>query len=472
MYPHNADDKVMNCSVVIPCHNGDELTRACILSLLGQSAPPAEILIVDNASTDATAELGSIDASVRVIGLPDNLGFAGGVNAGLAAAAGDTVLVLNNDTLAADNLLSELHDVLQSDARIGACAPVSNHVKGDALLHVGDFGRDPDQRRELSDSLRASEPRLQDADTLAGLCLLMRRSTLAEIGSFDTRFGHGNYEDDDFCLRLRLRGYRLAIARRAFLHHEGHATFRALGLDLKTEIQKRLAQFRDKWLPYSAGLATIAAIHNNHALAAQAAAEAQRQFPQWIDADLHIGRHQERAGDAAAAIRHLRAFLRRCPEHVEARLTLGLALVRDGQSSAGHRVVEETVKVHRPTPAQEEHLLRRLGQLTYEGGQFLAAASHFRTALATKPDSGELHNWLGLCELANEDVAAAAASFTAACDHGFAMGHTNLGVCQSRLGDLDSAMQSFEKAVELLPNDPIARANYQAGAAACAAAAR
>ena len=222
----------MNCSVVIPCHNGDELTRACILSLLGQSAPPAEILIVDNASTDATAELGSIDASVRVIGLPDNLGFAGGVNAGLAAAAGDTVLVLNNDTLAADNLLSELHDVLQSDARIGACAPVSNHVKGDALLHVGDFGRDPDQRRELSDSLRASEPRLQDADTLAGLCLLMRRSTLAEIGSFDTRFGHGNYEDDDFCLRLRLRGYRLVIARRAFLRHDGHPTVRPLGLDL------------------------------------------------------------------------------------------------------------------------------------------------------------------------------------------------------------------------------------------------
>jgi len=470
LYPHPADDKDMPCSVVIPCHNGEELTRACIESLLSQTTPPSEILIADNASTDQTAQLGDVHPTVRVIPLPENLGFAGGVNAGLAEAASETVLILNNDTLAAENLIEELHQVLASDSRLGACAPVSNHVKGDAHLQVGDLGKDPTQRRELSESLRATEPLLQDADTLAGLCLLVRRSTLGEIGWFDTRFGHGNYEDDDFCLRLRLRGYRLAIARRAFLHHEGHATFRALGLDLKDQIQKRLTQFREKWQPYAAGLATVAAIHGNHALAAEAAQSARRQSPLWLDADWHIGRHQELEGDAATAIRHLRAFLRHCPEHVEARLSLALALMRAGQPEAGRRVLEQTIARHRPTPKQERQLLRRLGQLAYEAGQYTSAAAHFRTALETEPDSGELYNWLGLCEMAGGDLTAACDSFAAACEHGFGLGHTNLGICQSRLGQLDQAMQSFEKAVVLLPNDPIAQANYQAGAAALAAA--
>lgn len=465
-----ADDNGMRCSVVIPCHNGAELTRACIASLLGQTVPPVEILIVDNHSSDATATLGALDPTVHVIRLPKNLGFAGGVNAGLRAARGDTVLILNNDTQAAATLLRELHDVLDSDARIGACGPVSNHVKGDAHLPVGDFGCDAGQRQELADALQSTEPLLQDADTLSGLCLLVRHRTVREIGLLDDRFGHGNYEDDDFCLRLRMRGYRLAIARRAFLHHEGHATFHALGLDIKAQIQKRLCQFREKWQMHPAGLATLAAIHGNYALAASAAVKAQRQLPTWLDADWHIGRHHELQGDTAIAIRHLRVYLRHCPEHVEARLTLALALIRDGQQREGQQVIEQTMTRHRVTQSQETRTLQRLGQFAYEAGDYSNAAVHLRTALEISPDSGELHNWLGLCELGNDNVTAAAESFAVACQQGFALGHTNLGICQSRLGQLDEAMQNFERAVTLLPDDPVAQANYQAGVAACAAA--
>ncbi|MFT4512445.1 MAG: GT2 family glycosyltransferase/Tfp pilus assembly protein PilF [Planctomycetota bacterium] len=456
----------MRCSVVIPCHNGVELTRACIASLLEQETPPLEILIVDNASSDGTADLGELAPTVRVIRLTSNRGFAGGVNQGLLNACGDTILIVNNDTLAATNLLDALHDVLDTDSNIGACAPVSNHVKGDAHLMIGEFGQDTKNRKALADELQATAPLLQDADTLAGLCLLIRKSTLHKIGLFDERFGHGNYEDDDFCLRLRLHGYRLVIARRAFLHHEGHATFKLLGLDLKEQIAKRLEQFRDKWLDHPAGRATVAGIHGNYALAAQAAEQAQRHAPLWPDADWHIGRHHERNGSAQQAITHLRAFLQLCPEHVEARLALATALIRAGRYAEGQQIIDSTVRRHRLTPKQESQMLQRLGQLAYGEGQYPQAALHMRTALEIQPGSGELNNWIGLCELACEDLAAAAVAFEAACEAGCALAYTNLGICHMQMGNLDVAMQHFEKAITELPDDPVARANYESGVAA------
>ncbi|MCK5943446.1 MAG: glycosyltransferase [Planctomycetes bacterium] len=462
----------MRCSVVIPCHNGVALTRSCIESLLAQTERPHEILIVDNGSSDETGALGEqFGAPVRVLEQRANLGFAGGVNAGLRAATGELLLVLNNDTQAATNLIRELRRVLDLSPAIGAVAPVSNHVKGDAHLLVGGFGRDPAQRAELADELQRSAALVQDADTLAGLCLMMRRSTLDRVGLFDERFGHGNYEDDDLSLRLRLHGYRLAIARRAFLHHEGHATFQALGLDLKQQIDKRLAQFRAKWQHHPAGLAVLAGLHHDLALAAGAADEARRRCPQWLDADWHLGRFHERHGDAVTAITHLRQFLRSCPEHVEARLTLGLAQLRSGQRADGQRTLEQTLSRHRPTHAQEARMLERLGELAYEDGELTAAAAHFGTAVELQPERNELHNWLGLALLGLERVGDARDAFSRACELGHALAHTNLGICQHRLGQLEAAVASFARAVELLPDDPIARANYEAGVAARTAAA-
>ncbi|MCA8949084.1 MAG: glycosyltransferase family 2 protein, partial [Planctomycetes bacterium] len=249
----------MRCSVVIPCHNGADLTRRCLESLLAQRDVEAlEILLVDNASTDDTAALATLAPSIRCLRQPSNLGFAGGVNVGLRAAREPFVVVLNNDTQAASDLLAELHRVLTSDARIGAVAPVSNFVKGAALLPVRGT-TDPEVRESIAAELRTGEPcGTQDVESLAGLCLMLRRETVAEIGPLDERYGLGNFEDDDWCLRLRLHGYRLVVARRAFLHHEGHATFRALGLDIANELRLRMTSFEQKWDSDPAGRATLA----------------------------------------------------------------------------------------------------------------------------------------------------------------------------------------------------------------------
>lgn len=451
------------CSVVIPCHNGVALTRACLESLLSQSRPPAQIVVVDNASSDGTDQLGELHPSIRVVRAGDNLGFAGGVNLGIAACQNlpGTVLIVNNDTQAADNLLEELHRALFSAADIGAAAPASNHVKGEARLPVGDTGRDADGRRELAAALAAA-PLLQDVDTLAGLCLLLRHETLAEIGPFDERFGHGNFEDDDYSLRLRLAGYRLVIARRAFLHHEGHATFRSLGLDLDEQLATRGAQFRSKWQHHPAGLATLALLHSQPELAARAADEARRHLPQWPDADRIIGQALANEGDYAGAIRHLRAFVRRCPAHIGAHLKLGIALTRSGRAADGRALLIDTITRLAPNPAETLDLLVAIGGDDYHIGAYHNAREAFAQALEIAPQRADLHHWYGLCALALDDLDAAERAFRVAVDGDVPRALGNLGICLHRRGARSEASACFERAYVLTPDDPIARRNYDA----------
>lgn len=456
----------MTCSVVIPCFNGVAWTRRCVQSLLEQTEPPGEILIVDNGSDDGTAALGEeFGAPVRILSQTRNLGFAGGVNAGLRAAAHEEVLILNNDTCAAPNMLAALRCALHHAPDIGAAAPVSNHVKGEGRLPIGDHGARPEGRRELADAL-AGAPVVQDVETLAGLCLLMRRTTLDDVGVFDERFGHGNYEDDDLCLRLRLRGYRLVLARRAFLHHEGHATFRAMGLDLAEQLRVRLRLFHEKWCEHPAGLATLAHLYGRPRVAAAAAEEALRRCPTWPDAWLHLGRFHERHGDAERAATCLRAYLAAHPEHVDAALKLALALLRAGHRVQAQRRLDRTLARHRLTPAQHSDLLERLGQLCLDQGLHEVALGHFSELAAAAPDHAEAHHGRGLALLALARLEEARDAFRAAIDRGHALAYTNLGVCLHRLGDQDAAVESFAQGAAALPDDPVAQANYEAVLAA------
>ncbi len=452
----------MHCSVVIPCHNGAALTRACIASLLSQEGgPPHEILLVDNGSGDETPQLDGLgDGRVHVLRQDHNRGFAGGVNVGIRAATGELVLILNNDTQAAPNLLHELTKALLSDARLGAVAPRSNHVKGHAHLAIGDQGKTLARRRELAAEL-GGRPSLQDMATLAGLCLLVRRATFDEIGLFDERFGHGNFEDDDLCLRLRLHGYRLAIAGRAFLHHEGHATFRSLGIDLETEIAHRRAQFIDKWQQDPAGRAYLASWDGDVEGAARAAQDARLLWPLWPDADWHLGQWHHAQGNHRRAEAHFRALLRTCPHHSDTRFALARCLLAARRLEDAEQAMQDA-RNDALSPVQQRHLLTQLGSHAYYLGRHEDALAAFAVALEFAPQDGALHNWVGLCHLAAGRIAEAVPHFERATEAGFELAHTNLGICLARLGDVNRARTSFARAVLLLPKDSVARQNLAA----------
>ena len=90
------------------------------------------------------------------------------------------------------------------------------------------------------------EGRCEEVTRLVGFCLAVRRDAFERVGGFDERFGLGGYEDDDLCRRLVAEGGRLLVVHDAFVHHHGHATFDANGVNWAAlEAQARKA-FADK----------------------------------------------------------------------------------------------------------------------------------------------------------------------------------------------------------------------------------
>jgi GT2 family glycosyltransferase len=394
----------MLLSVVIPCHGGVQDTCACIESLLAQAdqAPDLaiEILVVDNASSDGTAGLGQEFPKVRVLEQAQNLGFAGGVNRGLQEARGDHLVVLNNDTLAAPHLLSRLLRPLLVDQGIGITAPVSNHVKGPARLAVGPtVGVEAQSRTELERTLTEfAGGKVQDVDTLAGLCLMFSRQTWQQIGPFDERFGLGNYEDDDFCLRARLLGLRLVIVRDAFLHHHGHRTFDALGIDYRAAMHERKDLFRAKWQQDPAGRAVLALLEGDIEAAAQAAPSGLVSHPEWPDGHLVLARWHAQAGHHEEAIRYLRTFLSRCPQHTDAQVMLAFQLTLGGDENAGNACLARAMTECYFSDTTTADVLGLRARWLMHQRRPAEAEELLLAALELQPENADLLSVLGVCQ--------------------------------------------------------------------------
>ena len=449
-------------SVVIPCHNGVDDTRQAIRSLLAQeSAPPLEIVIVDNGGSDATRDLGREFPGVQVLRSEQNLGFAGGVNRGIAAARGEQVLVLNNDTAAAPRMLARLAAALASDPRIAMAAPVSNHVKGTARLPIGGLGATAAGRQEIEAALGAAGPgRIEDVDTLAGLCLLFPRALLQQIGgAFDERFGLGNFEDDDFCLRARLAGRRLVLVRDAFLHHEGHKTFHALQVDYKQLFAEKAALFRAKWQGVAAAQALFARADGDFARASLCAEMGLAEHPNWPDGHWILALQRLQQNLPAAAIAHLQRFLALCPAHGEAAVTLALQTLRLGDEATGTRLFADALeRCH----LEEEFAARSLAAFSrwlLDQKRPEEAAAHLRTASAIAPQNAEIENLLGVALMDAGALAEAVAALQAAEARGSRNSTKNLGICLWRQHRHDEALRVMARAVAQDPTDPGARSN-------------
>ena len=134
------------------------------------------------------------------------------------------------------------------DENIGLVGPVSNAVSGRQCVNVS--YREA-QAEDISQFARQRGTefcgKYVTTDRLVGFCLLFRRSIVDDIGGLDERFGIGNFEDDDLCLRARRAGYKAAIALDCFIHHFGHVSFRGNGVDLNELLLQNQQIFRDKW---------------------------------------------------------------------------------------------------------------------------------------------------------------------------------------------------------------------------------
>jgi GT2 family glycosyltransferase/tetratricopeptide (TPR) repeat protein/SAM-dependent methyltransferase len=233
-------------SIIIVTFNQIDYTRQCVESIHWLTDEAYELIFVDNGSSDGTVEYLDSLNGVKVIKNAGNRGFPTAVNQGIAIAAGDQILLLNNDTIVTTGWLRRLLVALHSDPSIGLVGPCSNFVGSEQQIEVG------------YDSLtgldafawewgKANDGALAESQRLIGFCLLVRRALVESIGLLDERFGVGCFEDDDYCLRAIQAGWRAVIAGDTFVHHFGGRTFMGEGFDFAGIMRANEEQFCAKW---------------------------------------------------------------------------------------------------------------------------------------------------------------------------------------------------------------------------------
>ncbi|MGL4877026.1 glycosyltransferase family 2 protein [Paraclostridium dentum] len=238
----------MKTSIVILSYNNCELTKNCIESIRKYTNKESyELIIIDNNSKDESVEYLKSQDDLICIFNEENKGFAGGCNQGIDASSGDNILLLNNDIIVTPNWLDNMVKALYSSDDIGAVGPVTNFssnfqqvfVPVNHTMDTDDFFKEYNQ----SDTSKWEE-RLR----LIGFCMLIKKEVVNKIGVLDELFNMGNYEDDDYSLRIRKSGYRLLLCKDTFIFHLGSASFSKLEEDrFRKLLESNRQKFNDKW---------------------------------------------------------------------------------------------------------------------------------------------------------------------------------------------------------------------------------
>ncbi len=230
-------------SVVIPTYNGRRLLETCLASVWRHRPPgvPIEVVVSDDASTDGTADwLASAYPRIRVVRRDRNGGFVAAANAGIAAARGEVVQLLNNDTEVTPGWV-ESGLAPFADPSVGSVAPLvlvrsdPSRVDsaGDGYALVGW----PFKRGHGEPASRWEGRPADRVFGASGSSAFYRASALATVGGFDPAFG-SYYEDIDLAFRLRWAGYSCVFAPDCRILHEVSASYD----HARPELQRRMSR--------------------------------------------------------------------------------------------------------------------------------------------------------------------------------------------------------------------------------------
>ena len=220
-------------SIVIVSYNARRELAACLDSLdTHPPGVPAEILVVDNASPDGSADVAEARGPrVRLIRQPRNAGFAAANNVGIRGSSGELILLLNSDTVVGAGSLDLLIARLRAHPTAAAAGPRLVDAQGRAELSFGPMISPLAELRQktvlglyrrgfppVSRWVERATTREQFVDWVSGAALLVRRADAEAVGLLDERFFLYT-EDVDFCASLRARGRRILFAPAAVITH-------------------------------------------------------------------------------------------------------------------------------------------------------------------------------------------------------------------------------------------------------------
>ena len=229
-------------AVIVLAHNALPFTQRCLRSLLAHTETPFRVILVDNASTDGTAEwAGALDPCVTVVRSEINLGVSGGRNAGLAAIEGepDYIVFLDNDVEVLAGWWQPFAAALERDPEAGIAGE-----QGIAITVLPD-------RREI---LPIRESGVVECDMVIGFCMFMRARAVRTIGRFDENMSLFWHDDDDYGMSARQLGWHvLHVPSRRVIHFEHKSSSLVDGIwaapGRPSELSDRnQAYLAEKWL--------------------------------------------------------------------------------------------------------------------------------------------------------------------------------------------------------------------------------
>ena len=231
-------------SVVVPVHNRAGLTRRCLRLVLGDLPPDCEVVVVDDGSTDATpqllSELGEAIGSLR---LRRNAGFAAACNAGAAAARGEQLVFLNNDTEPEPGWLEALLAYAGEHPEAEAVGARLLYPTG-AVQHAGVAIGQDGYPHNLYAGFPADHPavtRARRLQAVTGACMLVRRESFERLGGFDEGYLN-SMEDVDLCLRLGEAGGEVHYCPAATVVHLESAS-----RGREDKFEPSVARYRQRW---------------------------------------------------------------------------------------------------------------------------------------------------------------------------------------------------------------------------------
>ena len=207
--------------------NRREDTLACLASLANSTYKNNHIIVLDNASKDGSVPaIQSSFPTVQIIGLSQNLGYAGNNNIGIQVAldqGADWIFVLNEDTVLAPDCITRLIEVGTADSRVGIIGPMVYHHDEPKVIQSAGGKMDDNWRawhlaqNEL-DQGQYKQPHA--VEWISGCAILVRRAVIDQVGGLDERFFY-YWEETEWCLRAREQGWRILHVPQAKLWHKG-----------------------------------------------------------------------------------------------------------------------------------------------------------------------------------------------------------------------------------------------------------
>lgn len=213
-------------TVILNTNRRDD-TLACLASLGQSNYPNHKIIVLDNASSDGSAEVIAAQfPEVQLLPLTENLGYAGNNNVGIVEAIAqkaDWIFVLNEDTIVDADCISQLVKIGEQSAQIGMVGPMVYHYEESTRIQSAGGRLGP---RWQSQHIGQNEPdqgqfsQPHKVDWISGCALLVRTAVVEQVGPLDERFFY-YWEETEWCLRTARAGWQIVHIPAAKLWHKG-----------------------------------------------------------------------------------------------------------------------------------------------------------------------------------------------------------------------------------------------------------